>query len=359
MPSGGASQSTTQKTSNKPWKPAIPQLRQLLRAYGDLNTDPTKQQLGTMDDYWRATQGLPNFGNMAAGGVRGMLSASTDDEQAMLRSGYGDLQTNLGGIAAGEGLNPYETPGFSDALNTMTSDITDRVKGVYAGSGRSPSGAGSFAGSLGRGLTEGIAPVISQQFNANRGAQMSAANSLFSGANTAATGGAELERAEADMIAQGMGLMPNVHAAYLAPSQTQMQAANARYQLPFQNLSQMLGPIMGLGGMGGTSTGHSTTTQAAGSPWGNIIGGGLGLLSLFGGSDERAKEDIERVGKLDDGQPIYRYRFKDSPQFEIGLLAQKVAKRIPRAVASDPDSGMLMVNYKTATERAAQHRRAA
>jgi hypothetical protein len=61
--------------------------------------------------------------------------------------------------------NPYNTPGFSDAINTMTSDITNQVNGSFAGAGRDFSGANQMA--LGRGLTSGLAPTIAAQYNQN------------------------------------------------------------------------------------------------------------------------------------------------------------------------------------------------
>lgn len=353
---GGGTQTQTQRTRTEPWRPTINHLEQILQQYGSLHTTPTARQDASVESLWDAARDIPNLGMLTAGNMRDMLRSNTNQEQNILMRGYGTLQDNIGGIAAGEGLNPYETPGFADALSTMTGDITDRVKGVYAGSGRSPSGAGSFAGSLGRGLTEGLAPTIAAQYNQNRANQMSAANNLFGGANTTAAGSAGLEQSEQQNWRDALGAIPGMNASFMSPAQAQLGAANAGYQLPFQNLSALLGPLLGIAGMGSQGFGVSNTS-AESSPWGNIIGGGLGLLSLF--SDERMKEDIEEVGEMKDGQPIYRYRMKGSPKFEIGLLAQDVERRRPGAVSRDPVSGFKMVNYKTATDRAAEHRRAA
>src|SRR3954470_23084316 len=65
-------------------------------------------------------------------------------------------------------------------------------------------------------------------------------------------------------------------------------------------------------------------------------------------SDRRAKEDIKRVGETDDGQPIYAFRYKGQPAMQIGLMAQDVEKRRPSAVATDPETGLKMVNYADA-----------
>jgi hypothetical protein len=65
-------------------------------------------------------------------------------------------------------------------------------------------------------------------------------------------------------------------------------------------------------------------------------------------SDARMKTDIRPVGLLDNGLPIYAYRFKSGGPTQIGLLAQDVAKAMPQAVGHH--GGLLTVNYDLATE---------
>lgn len=83
---------------------------------------------------------------------------------------------------------------------------------------------------------------------------------------------------------------------------------------------------------------------------GSIIGGVGGLfanaLPLL--SDKRAKEDIKKVGKTDDGMNVYSYRYKGQPQTQIGLMAQEVKKKKPKAVHTDKATGLMSVDYKEA-----------
>ena len=67
-------------------------------------------------------------------------------------------------------------------------------------------------------------------------------------------------------------------------------------------------------------------------------------------SDRKVKSDIARVGTLDDGTAVYRYRIGDGP-FQIGLMAQDVQTYAPDAVAEH--GGILMVDYKLATDHVA------
>lgn len=66
-------------------------------------------------------------------------------------------------------------------------------------------------------------------------------------------------------------------------------------------------------------------------------------------SDERLKTDMKRVGQLDNGQPVYKYRFGKGPM-QLGLSAQNVSEYgDPSAVYRDKD-GFLMLDYDRATK---------
>lgn len=77
---------------------------------------------------------------------------------------------------------------------------------------------------------------------------------------------------------------------------------------------------------------------------GSSIGGVGGLFAL---SDERAKDDMKKIGETKDGLGLYSYKMKGSSKTEIGLKAQDVKKKKPGAVAKRPD-GLMAVDYKKA-----------
>jgi hypothetical protein len=90
------------------------------------------------------------------------------------------------------------------------------------------------------------------------------------------------------------------------------------------------------------------------------VGSALGLLGGFAGrawaaSDENVKEAITPVGKLDDGQTVYKYRYKGDDRTQIGLIAQEVERERPDAVAEV--GGIKMVDYDRATRGAENQRR--
>lgn len=74
---------------------------------------------------------------------------------------------------------------------------------------------------------------------------------------------------------------------------------------------------------------------------GSVLGGAAYSGALF--SDRRVKTDIEKVGKLDNGLPVYSFRYKMGGPVQIGLMAQDVEKVHPEAVGSV--AGVKTVDY--------------
>lgn len=72
--------------------------------------------------------------------------------------------------------------------------------------------------------------------------------------------------------------------------------------------------------------------------------GGLAIKAGTAFSDVRLKRDIEHIGALPYGLPVYRFRYLDSDQEHIGVMAQEALHYKPEAVAM-MDNGYLGVNY--------------
>lgn len=90
---------------------------------------------------------------------------------------------------------------------------------------------------------------------------------------------------------------------------------------------------------------YSADLDAYKSSMSGLFGLGSALIGgAFTLSDERAKEDIEKIGETDEGTNIYKYRYIGSPMMQIGVMAQEVAKSRPDAVTTLP-SGLMAVDY--------------
>lgn len=80
-----------------------------------------------------------------------------------------------------------------------------------------------------------------------------------------------------------------------------------------------------------------------------------GMFSMLGGlapmfSDERLKENVEVIGKTEDGLKVATYNYKGDSKPQMGLIAQDVARKKPDAVRRHA-SGFLMVDYGKALQQ--------
>jgi len=97
------------------------------------------------------------------------------------------------------------------------------------------------------------------------------------------------------------------------------QAQMQRWQAQERQNQGLMGGLMGMGGQIGAAA----------------------LPLMF--SDERLKENIEKVGKLD-GHSLYRYNYKGHDKEHIGVMAQEVEKKRPDAVHKTA-GGVRVVDY--------------
>jgi len=89
---------------------------------------------------------------------------------------------------------------------------------------------------------------------------------------------------------------------------------------------------------------------------GGMLGGLFGLAGQLGGaaikagafSDIRVKENIERVGALDNGLPVYAYNYVWGGPRHIGVMAQEVEQLHPDAVFEV--DGVKAVDYGRAVQ---------
>jgi len=276
-------QSSSQQSQTQPWAAAQPQLQRLLGNLGNIDTGVSPAQSAAAGALNSAAQNLPSFAPQITNTANTLLGGG-QSFGGVLSDAYRNLQGTLAPLTDPARLNPFNTPGFSDAVNTLKSDITNQVNDQFAAAGRDLSPGNSYA--LARGLAAGIAPTIASQSNANASNQLAAANALFGAGNTTASGLTGFAQTQLGNQLQGAGLAGQIPGLLLSPAQAQLVAANAAHSLPLQNLApfeSLLTPLAALGSQtSGTSQG--TTTQSVPLSQ-QIIGGaigGLGLLNGFG-----------------------------------------------------------------------------
>jgi hypothetical protein len=287
------------------------------------------QQAGIQNTNAMAGAAQPYYG--AAAGLTAMGAGSANPE----------------GLNIGQYYNPY-----TQAVAAPTLQALQQQQGVERSNLMNPQAARSFGGdrsglvaaNLARqqelGTAQAMAPIYKQAYDqATQTAQQQQGVGLAAQqANLQRLGQAGAQFGQLGSGAQAAGLAGAQ--AQLGAGATEQQTGQAGLQAlynqfqqqqayPFQ-IAQFLSNIAtGTGALSGNTT--TSNTQ-----------GGGGFFS-----DERLKENIEQVGKTNDGQNIYRYNYKGDPRSQIGLIAQEVAKDHPDAVGKR--NGYLTVDYRDAT----------
>lgn len=153
---------------------------------------------------------------------------------------------------------------------------------------------------------------------------------------------------------QGAGMLPQIQAGYMYPSQQYANAISAINQMPWDWGKNYMGMIT----QGGPYQATTSQQPIYGSGAGQTLGGigsvlsGIGSIASLIPSDRRLKEDMHvvgRVGKL----PVHLYRYKGDPTPRIGFMADEVEKVDPGAVATT-NLGFKAVDYGRAATSALQ-----
>jgi hypothetical protein len=171
---------------------------------------------------------------------------------------------------------------LATSLQALKDQITGQVNGSFAAAGRDGSGYNQKA--LGQGLTAGLAPILTNQYNQNVQNQQGAASNLYNAGNTNAGILSGLQQQYLANQGQGVTASGQALDAQNAGADAALQAEAQRRGIPVQALgllAQIGVPIAGLGSQNsGTS---NTTNQASGAQQFAQIGAGLGgILGNFG-----------------------------------------------------------------------------
>lgn len=280
---------------------------------------------------------------------------------------YNQTGTNADGIpiySATTALNPAEQTLFDTDVGTQTQMAQDASK---------------LASNLGSSLTSapnlGNSALVNQMMGWQKDYMQPIFNNQNSNLNSQLANQGLAVGSGAYNNAQ-MGLAQNQNQAYesglLQDQSTAYNQALQSYEAPIQTLGTLLGESQ----PGSVTSSLAQTPQENIQPanleslvqqnyqsqlanYGNTMSGMFSIPSaLLGGwarngftlpSDIRLKRDIARVGRLDDGTPVYRFRYIGKPKMHIGVMAQDIIDEKPDAVVIG-DDGFYRVDYERATD---------
>lgn len=279
---GTSKQTTTQNSTTAPWAEAQPALQGILgQLQGNLNnTGLTSAENAaitgaTNNAYDWTKQYAPQIGSYATSLLNG---GGATDQAGNVNQNYQRYVDQTNPLASNTNYNPYDTPGFKDALSTTIADITQGVNGQFAAAGRDFSGANSQA--LGRGILQGAAPTIAAQYNQNVQNQQGAAGNLYNAGNTNAGILAGLQQQKLANQGQGVNAAGAAMDANNAGYNATMQAEAQRRGIPVQALGLLAQIGVPIASLGSQSTGTSNTTKQA-SPLEVAMGVGNVFKSFF------------------------------------------------------------------------------
>jgi hypothetical protein len=366
---GGTSKTTqTQNSVTDPWKPAQPALQGILgQLQGNLgNTGVTGAESGALAGGVNNANSWTNqFAPQVSSFAQTLLNGGGATDQAgAVNANYQRYNDQTNPLASNTNYDPYQTPGFKDAIDTLKNDITSQVNGSFAAGGRDFSGMNSQT--LGRGILQGVAPTIAAQYNQNVQNQQGAARNLYDAGTNNSGILAGLQQQKLANQGQGVTAAGAALDANNAGNNATLAAEAQRLGLPVNRLGLLAQIGIPIAGLGGTMSGKSEgTQQMSGAQQFATIAGGLG--SLFGGgggttagnmangvgnvfkfiSDRRLKTDIHQIGEASNGLPLYVFRYINDPSTQhVGVMAQDVLSVNPDAVSEE--NGHYVVDYAKA-----------
>lgn len=265
------SQSGTGSFTKNPWDQAQPALSGLLSniqgQFPSYSPTPTETSaIGGLEDTAGAgSKFLPQMTDVTNNAFTG-----GPDRRQNYMNNYTVLNSELAPEIGGKYLDPSTNPFFKDTTNNIARDTEQRLRGLYAGSGRSAPGAGNYGYNAGKGIAEATAPIYASAYNTERGRQEQAMRDLYGAGNAT----------DQAIAGQDQQILNNQEGAFGLAGQTANTAqdpynkilAAEAYQrnIPLSTLASLVGlttPIAGLGGSGttattGTGTGTTNTNPS-------------------------------------------------------------------------------------------------
>lgn len=283
---GTSKQTSTQQSETAPWAPAQDTLKGIL---GQLNnyvgsTGLNNTQMNALNTVQQNASGVGQYAPAVQNYTQNLLGGGGAMNQAgTINQNYLDYQKATQPLASNTNYDPMQTPGIGDQLSALKDDITQSVNGQFAAAGRDFSGYNQKA--LGRGLSAGLAPVLTAQYNQNVQNQQGAAGNLYNAGNSTAGLLSDLQQQDLSNRGAGLGAISAGQDALNSGANNILAAEAQKLGIPLQNLGLLAQIGTPIAGLGGTSSGTGTqTNQMSGAQQFGTIASGLGSLGkLFFG----------------------------------------------------------------------------
>lgn len=279
---------------------------------------PAEQQLLTTMQGTQTTAGQ-QAGNLLSGANYG--AAGTDPSKIIGDATSGNTQALL------KQETDYLNPQFTQQTNQLDTQL--RSQGIFPGSPAYTQQMQNLQLNQNQAVTGFLATAEPQAYQ-------QAVSSYQLPLSMAAT---ELGLAQPAGVGLTSTPQSTMNPANLEGDVASANSANmAAYNAQVNQQNAMMSGLFGLGAAGIS---------------GGSAGFGGSLLGSIVGSDRRIKKNIQRVGTMFDGTPVYRFQYIGSETWQMGVMAQDIEQFAPNAVHEI--DGIKYVDYGVATERAVNH----
>jgi hypothetical protein len=284
---GGKSTTDTtqvQNSTSAPWAASQPFLNGLLgQLSGSLGTTglsgPESSALGTIEtNASNASQFNPQLTSL----VSNLFAGGNANAQV------GNIQSNLDAYKSfltpmANGSMVGSNPALRSQLDTIANDVSTNVNGQFAAAGRDASGLNQQT--LARGIAQGEAPVIANQYNQDRQNQLDAATALYGAGNTTAGLLSGWNQQALANQQAGAALAPAAFNAQNAGANAILAAEAQRRGIPVQALGLLASigvPIARLGSQSsGINVGHGENQMSGAQQFSEIAKGVGGLAGAI------------------------------------------------------------------------------
>lgn len=265
----GTALGTNTSTVN-PWATAQPYLENYLGMLGGVMPQvgqTTEGQQGAIDQLRQAYATGPQNPYAEQTGALVDNLMNTVSRAGDVGTAYADYARRLEGTAAGSNLNLTENPYIQQMLQKATDDAVTRTNEMFAGAGRSFSGANQRG--IGQAVAEAQNPILAELYRYEQGRTDAAGRDLYSGAINAANTQTALDAAAnqarasgLNVASAGMGLADQNYAQGVLGAQDAYSLESQLRNLGISDLTQLGGLLTQTAGLGQTATGTSEQQTA-------------------------------------------------------------------------------------------------
>ncbi len=263
----------TQQSTTQPWAPAQPALQGILSGIQSQmgSYQPNAAENGALSTLVQNANTQPNWGTTANDLTKSYLGG---DPTGLVNPAYNTLKGQLLPYASGDNLDPTKAPGMANVLSTIRNDVSNNINSQFAGAGRDLSGLN--VQNVSRGIAQGEAVPLLNQYNSNVNNQLGAAGSLFNAAGTTAN-------SITGNQAAGLNLANIAPQLANAPAMSILNAEAGVRGLPLQNLGMLENLTIPIAGLGTQSQGSGSYTMSPLQQMAMGSGALFGNKGIFGG----------------------------------------------------------------------------